>query len=157
MSNDKTNWFICEDWKKFKASSRNIPVRCCRCPVATNYTDINGHHVASLTHCDLVMPYGLNDPGHHWFRQWLVARLAPSHYLNCWTSARLFVNWTLRNQLQLNSSQILDIFIQENALFENALSKMAIIFLTHDIITSTQVMVYHRWIPCETLVHTGSR
>ena len=24
-------------------------------------------------------------------------------------------------------------------------------------ITSTQVMVYHWWIPCETLVHTGSR
>ena len=26
-----------------------------------------------------------------------------------------------------------------------------------DGITSTQVMVYHWWIPCETLVHTGSR
>ena len=24
-------------------------------------------------------------------------------------------------------------------------------------IASTQVMVYHWWIPCETLVHTGSR
>ena len=24
-------------------------------------------------------------------------------------------------------------------------------------ITPTQVMVYHWWIPCETLVHTGSR
>ena len=27
----------------------------------------------------------------------------------------------------------------------------------HIPITSTQVMVYHWWIPCETLVHTGSR
>ena len=26
-----------------------------------------------------------------------------------------------------------------------------------DLITPTQVMVYHLWIPCETLVHTGSR
>ena len=25
------------------------------------------------------------------------------------------------------------------------------------LITPTQVMVYHWWIPCETLVHTGSR
>ena len=28
---------------------------------------------------------------------------------------------------------------------------------TFQLITSTQVMVYHWWIPCETLVHTGSR
>ena len=33
---------------------------------------------------------------HHWFRYWLFANTAPSHYLNqCWN----IVNWTLRNRL----------------------------------------------------------
>ena len=37
---------------------------------------------------------------HHWFRQWLVARSAPSHYLNqCWYIC--IVNWTLRKKLNL--------------------------------------------------------
>ena len=36
---------------------------------------------------------------HHWFRWWLVAYSAPSHYLNqCWN----IVNWTSRNNLQWN-------------------------------------------------------
>ena len=39
---------------------------------------------------------------HHWFRQWLVAWPAPSHYLNqCWD----IVNWTLGNKLQWNQSK----------------------------------------------------
>ena len=39
---------------------------------------------------------------HHWFRWWLVAWSAPSHYLNqCWH----IVNWTLRNKLQWNHNQ----------------------------------------------------
>ena len=47
----------------------------------------------NLTHLSLV-PHVL---GHHWFRQWLVAYSAPSHYLNqCWNT----VNLTLRNKLQ---------------------------------------------------------
>ena len=36
---------------------------------------------------------------HHWFRQWLVAWPAPSHYLNqCWN----IVNWTIGNKFQWN-------------------------------------------------------
>ena len=39
---------------------------------------------------------------HHWFRQWLVAWSAPSHYLNqCWN----IVNSNLRNKLQWNLKQ----------------------------------------------------
>ena len=39
---------------------------------------------------------------HLWFRKWLVAWSAPSHYLNhCW----IMVNWTLRNKFQGNRNQ----------------------------------------------------
>ena len=40
--------------------------------------------------------------GHHWLRQWFVACLAPSHYLNqYWHS----VNWTPRNNFQWNLNE----------------------------------------------------
>ena len=59
----------------------------------------------------------------YWFRQWLVAWPAPSHYLNqCWN----IVNWTLRNKFQWNLKQNSYIFIQENAL-ENVVWKIAAI------------------------------
>ena len=50
---------------------------------------------------------------HHWFRWWLVAWTAPSHYLNQYWN---IVNWTLRNKLQWNFNRDSHIFIQENAL-----------------------------------------
>ena len=54
--------------------------------------------VNSLRLSDLYM---CQETNHHWFRQWLVAWSAPSHYLNqCWN----IVNWTLRNT---NFSEIL--------------------------------------------------
>ena len=49
----------------------------------------------------------------HWFRQWLGAWSAPSHYLKkCWN----IVNWTLRNKLQGDFNRNSDIFFQENAI-----------------------------------------
>ena len=46
----------------------------------------------------------------HWFMQWLVACLAPSHYLNqCW----LIVSWTLRNKLEWSFNRIQTIFIKK--------------------------------------------
>ena len=60
---------------------------------------------------------------HHWFRWWLVAWPAPSHYLNqCWN----IVNWTLGNKFQWNLNRTLYIFIQENA-FENVVRNLAAI------------------------------
>ena len=60
---------------------------------------------------------------HHWFRQWLVAWPAPSHYLNqCWN----IVNWIPRNKLQWNFDRNSYIFHQENP-FENVVWKMAAI------------------------------
>ena len=64
--------------------------------------------------------------GQHWFRQWLVAYSAPSHYLNqCWVIA----NWTLRNKLQWNFYQNTKLFIYENA-SENIVCQMAAISST---------------------------
>ena len=56
----------------------------------------------ALTHLPLVPHICVSELGQHWFRQWLVAYSAPSHYRNqCW----FIVNWTLRNKLQWNSNQ----------------------------------------------------
>ena len=58
---------------------------------------------------------------HHWFRWWLVAWSAPSHYLNqCW----IVVNWTLKNIFQWKSNQNTTIFIEENAR-QNVVCEMA--------------------------------
>ena len=49
-----------------------------------------------LTHCDWVT-HICQENNHHWFRYWLVAWPAPSHYLNqCWN----IVDWTLENKFQ---------------------------------------------------------
>ena len=58
---------------------------------------------------------------HQWFRLWLVAWPAPSHYLNQWWDV---VNWTLWNKLQWNFNRNSNIFIQENA-FESVVCKIA--------------------------------
>ena len=55
------------------------------------------------------------ETNHHWFRYWLVAFSAPSHYLNqCW----IIVNLTIGNKLQWNLNRNPYIFIQENE-FQN--------------------------------------
>ena len=55
----------------------------------------------ALTHLPLVPHICVNESGQYWFRWWLVAYSAPSHYLNqCWG----IVNWTIRNKLEWNFS-----------------------------------------------------
>ena len=50
-----------------------------------------------LSEIPISMPQWSMVPGQHCFRLWLVASLAPSHYLNqCW----LIINWTRRNKYQ---------------------------------------------------------
>ena len=76
-----------------------------------------------LTHWGRVTHICVIKLGHHWFRYWLVACSAPSHYLNqCWN----IVNWTFRNKLQWNFNRNSNIFIQVFA-FENVVRKMAFI------------------------------
>ena len=56
-----------------------------------------------LIHLPLVPHICISKSGQHWFRHWLVAYSAPSHYLNqCW----IIVNWTLRNKLLWNFIKI---------------------------------------------------
>ena len=79
----------------------------------------------------------VNESGQHWFRQWLVAYLAPSHYLNqCWNIA----NWTLRNKIHWNLNRNSYIFIQENA-SENIVCEMASVLSRGDELT------HLRWKP----------
>ena len=60
---------------------------------------------------------------HHWFRKWLVAWSAPSHYQNqCWN----IVQKTPRNKLQWNFNRNSNTFIQENA-FESVVCEKAAI------------------------------
>ena len=78
------------------------------------------HHTDLLTHCPLMMPYDIRELGQYWYRQWLIASSAPSHYLDqCW----LLVNWILSSQLQRNLIHIANIFF----VFENVISKLAAI------------------------------
>ena len=55
-----------------------------------------------LTHPPLVPHMCVSESGQHWFRKWLVAYSAPSHYLN---QCRIIVNWTLRNKFQWNCNR----------------------------------------------------
>ena len=75
------------------------------------------------THLPLMPHICVNELGHHWFSQWLVACSAPSHYLNQWW---LIVNWTPGNKFQWNLNRNSFIFSQENAL-ENVVWKMSAI------------------------------
>ena len=96
-----------------------------RAPVGRELTSISlrcisQHH---LTHLPLMPHICICEPIHHWFRWWIVAWSAPSHYLNhCWN----IVNCALRNKLQWTFNQYSCFFIQRNA-FENVLCKMAAI------------------------------
>ena len=69
---------------------------------------------------------------YHWFRQWLGAWQAPSHYLNqSWN----IVNWTQQNNLRWNIHQNTIIFIQENA-FED------IVWMMTTILSQPQLFIH---------------
>ena len=64
-----------------------------------------------LSHLFLEPQICVKKSGQHWFRQWLVAYLAPSHYLNkCW----FIVNWTPEKKFQWNLNRNFIIFFQGN-------------------------------------------
>ena len=69
----------------------------------------------SLTHCSLVMPYGVRELGQHWTLILVMAwcLMAPIHYLQqCW----LIKNQITSNIFQYNFYQNSNIFIQRNAI-----------------------------------------
>ena len=89
---------------------------------------------AHLTHWGGVTHICVVELGHHWFRWWLVACSASSHYLNqCWN----IVNWTLGNKLQWNLNQNLHNFIQENV-FENVVWEMSAILSHLNVLSGCQ-------------------
>ena len=68
--------------------------------------------VNMLTHFPHVSHICVRETGRQWFRYWLVACFAPSHYLNqCW----VIFKWTLRNKLQWNFNENKKLSIHENA------------------------------------------
>ena len=77
-----------------------------------------------LTHLLLGPHICVSISGQCWFGKWLVACLAPSHYLNqCWN----IVNSNLGNRLEWNLMWNSYIFIQENT-FENVVCEMVVIY-----------------------------
>ena len=81
-----------------------------------------------LIRLPLVPHIYVSDLGQHWFRLWLVACPAPSHYLN---QCCLLVNWILGNELQLTvkfelKKEKQKPFIHENA-FETVICEMVAI------------------------------
>ena len=73
---------------------------------------VYSQYLLTLNSSPLVPHICVNDSGQHWFRYWLVAYSAPSHYLNrCW----VIINWTLRNKLPWNFNQNTKRFILVNA------------------------------------------
>ena len=82
------------------------------------YIDMNFGTLEVKMACYKIGPtktlYDITNLGQHWIRYWLVACLAPSHYLNqCWLFAIL--NCSTRNKLQWKWNQNIIIFIKENA------------------------------------------
>ena len=79
------------------------------CPIIVSYF--------SLPYWGRVTHIWVSNLDHHWYRKWLVAWPAPSHYLvQCWN----IINLNLRNKLQWNINQNSYIFIQEIT-FENVI------------------------------------
>ena len=88
-----------------------------------------GDAAVTFTHLPLVSHICVSELGQHWFKWWLVAYSAPSHYLSqCW----VIVDWTLRNKLQWNFNQNTKRFIHENA-SENIVCEMVAIFVLGEI------------------------
>ena len=99
----------------------------------------------SLTHWGQVTHICVSQAYHHWFRWWLVAWPAPSHYLNqCWN----IVNWTLGNKVQWKCDRNSYIFIQENAL-ENVVWEMA------SILSRPQCLKVMAWLLFSTKLNTA--
>ena len=65
--------------------------------------------LSCLTHCDLVIPYGVTDLIHHYFRWWLAIYSVPLSQ-----TMLFFANWILRNALKWNFIHNQNIFIEVN-------------------------------------------
>ena len=95
-----------------------------------------------LTHLPRMPHICVSESGQHWFRWWLVAYSAPSHYLNqCW----VVVNGDLRNKLQWIFIQNTKLFIHENS-SENVVCGNATILSRGWINTSNWRLMNGSWL-----------
>ena len=95
-----------------------------------------------LTHIPLVPQICVGELGQHWFRKWLVASSASSHYLN---QCCIIISRTLGSKLEWNSNWNTKLIIHENA-FENIVREMA------------TILFRGRWVnPCRAQIISGSR
>ena len=79
-----------------------------------------------------------------WFRQWLVAWSAASHYLNqCWS----IVNLTFGNKFQLNFNQNSNIFLQQNTC-EKDVYKMVSIWSRTQCVNTLHDLIISYWLSC---------
>ena len=60
-------------------------------------------HIWYINPSPIVRNLCLSESDQHWFRKWLVAYSAPSHYPN---QSWVIVNWALTNKIQSNLNQI---------------------------------------------------
>ena len=86
--------------------------------------------IFTLTHLPIVPHICVCESGQHWFRQWLVAYLAPSQHLN---QCGVITNCTLRKKRKWNFNQSTELFIHENASV-NSVWEMPTIFLGGDML-----------------------
>ena len=84
---DPIHWGITQNMTKTSSVLVNVDI---------DMAEINIGQI-ELTHLPLVLHICVSKLGKHWFRQWVAACSAPSHYLK---QCRLLVNWTLGNKRQ---------------------------------------------------------
>ena len=104
---------------------------CCNI-IARNYVFRLHSKYSFLTHWCRVAHICFSRLDHRWFRLWLVAWSAPSHYLN---QSLNIVNWTLRNKRQWNFNRNSYIFIHGNA-FKISTAKWQPFCLDLNVLTS---------------------
>ena len=110
---------LCENMMPSSFCYPHVPCLCQNQPDLFIVIELNSHPPPA----SLVWHICVSESCQLWFRKWLVAYSAPSHYLNqCW----IIYNWTLTYIFQWNFNQNTKLFIHENA-SENIICEMAAI------------------------------
>ena len=121
-------------WHLFFTTSQIV---LCFPPVVIDITFFFSNFQA--THLPLLPDICLSELGQHWFRQWLVAYWAASHYL---IQSWVIVNWTLKDK---NFNQNTKLFIHEN-IPENIVCEMTAILSRGKCVKQKNSIIFHRWL-----------
>ena len=85
-----------------------------------------------VKHGGIAIPYGVTEPGQHWFRSWHVTFSTPSHHLE---QCLVIMNWTHRNTLQWNLNKI----------YYFSLKKMHLKMLSERYLSYVQASISPHW------------